>query len=327
MRPPEISIIIPAFNAENSIPQAIESVLTQTYQDFEILIIDDGSQDETHSVVAKYLKDQRIKYLYQTNQGAAAARNKGTNLARGRYIGFLDSDDVLLPTSIEERLFFLKKFRNVGMVFTDILRIRNKDDSPEIHLKENGFLEAFSNAIVYRNDFYYIFDSSFFDAAIKTHPYIKTPTVLLRSEVLKTVGSFNSSLKAAEDIDLWLRIARHYHIGYIDKPLSVWNNYLSNLTSNHIFLLKETLNYYCSLYKDKKIEMKKETRKALKKKIGKINFTLGYNYLTKLQFSKARNHFIKSFLSSPFKLTNIKCLLLSHLPIQTYLFLKKLKSL
>ncbi len=103
---PKVSVIIPTFNCAVYLPQAIESVLGQTWQDFELIVVDDGSTDDTCQVLAPY--QNRLVYLYQENQGESSARNKGIQVAQGEYLAFLDSDDLWLATKLERQITVLE---------------------------------------------------------------------------------------------------------------------------------------------------------------------------------------------------------------------------
>jgi len=111
---PRVSVVIPTYNHETYIAEAVESVLAQTYQDFELIVIDDGSTDNTRQVLEPYL--DRITYLYQENQGRSLARNRGIQVAQGEYIAFLDADDWFLPRKLELQTHFLDEHSEVGMV-------------------------------------------------------------------------------------------------------------------------------------------------------------------------------------------------------------------
>ena len=112
-----ISVIIPAYNHAKYLSEAIQSVLNQTYQNFEILIVDDGSTDNTRQVVQNYT-DQRIKYIYQENRGLAASRNAGLRVTQGEYVAFLDADDIFLPHKLEVQLDWFEAHPSCGMVFS-----------------------------------------------------------------------------------------------------------------------------------------------------------------------------------------------------------------
>lgn len=121
----DTSVIIPVYNGDRFLSETIDSILEQTYQHFEIIIVDDGSTDNTHKVLSRYLEDSelRIQYVYQENQGVAAARNKGFSLARGQYIAFLDQDDIYLPQKLEKQVDIFTRYPDLGIVHSGWRRV------------------------------------------------------------------------------------------------------------------------------------------------------------------------------------------------------------
>mgnify|MGYP006310098299 FL=1 len=122
-----VSVITPSFNAAKVLPHAINSVLSQSYQNFEIIVVYDGSTDNTKEVVEKYINNSnpcRIRYIYQENAGVSNARNTGMKKAKGQYIAFLDSDDIFLEESLAERVHFLSQNQAIALVFTDYYLIK-----------------------------------------------------------------------------------------------------------------------------------------------------------------------------------------------------------
>lgn len=122
-RIPEVSIITAAYNSEKYIAETIESVLGQTFTDWEYIIIDDGSNDNTNKIIKKYADDKRIKYVYQENQKQAMARNNAFKISNGKYIAILDADDTWAPTKLEKQVELMKKTPNVGLIYTNWQRI------------------------------------------------------------------------------------------------------------------------------------------------------------------------------------------------------------
>lgn len=124
--PPVVSVIIPAYNSGKYIEETIQSVKQQTFNQWELLIIDDGSTDNTSTTILPYLSDKRIQYHYQKNKGVSAARNKGIELSKGTYIAFLDADDVWLPMNLEKKIMALLP-DTIDWVFSDALLLFNND--------------------------------------------------------------------------------------------------------------------------------------------------------------------------------------------------------
>lgn len=320
----KVSVIIPAYNSSEYLIAAIESVLCQSYKNIEIIVVDDGSTDNTKNVLASYIEKGLLSYNYQENQGPGSARNRGIRKAKGEYIAFLDSDDILLPDSVEKRIAFFERQPDVAMIFTDLYRIKKKGGYAEVHLKENSFLTLFTKAIIYRDPPRYVFDKTFRDMAFVHHPFIKTPTVMVRKSIFEKVGYFNTQLRAAEDIDLWLRISQYGLIGYIDKPLSRWNNYRSILTSNYRSFFEDSINYYKTLLSEANISPK--NRKAIRKRIAKLLFNLGYNHCDKGNIRLSRKCFWESLRYYPTDRSCVKFIFLTCLPESAYYFLKRLRQ-
>jgi glycosyltransferase involved in cell wall biosynthesis len=197
---PFFSIIIPTYNRENFLSKAINSVLNQTFEDWELIIVDDGSTDNTRILIADYIKlDQRIKYKYQDNQERSAARNQGIELAIGEYICFLDSDDYYLNTRLTQLKFEIEKCKTKqALFFTDL-----------IIDTEGKKIESIYNVEKLENKY---------DWLIKH--IITSQQVCCTSTILK-LNKFNINLSVGEDIELWMRIIVNNDIIYLKNNLTV----------------------------------------------------------------------------------------------------------
>ena len=182
---PAVSVIIPTFNSDYCIPVAIQSVLDQTYKNFEIIVVDDGSTDSTRATLDPWIKDGTIRYYYQNNKGAAAARNLGISLAKGEFLKFLDADDFLYPKQLE----------------LQVHQLEDKDDS-----------------IISVTDYEFEFESKFrkqfktwigksSQLARLIQGNIAPPhCVLVRRTLVEKVKGYDEGLSSCQDTDLWLRI-------------------------------------------------------------------------------------------------------------------------
>ena len=196
----KISVIIPTYNREKLISNTIESVLQQTYKVDEIIIVDDGSIDNTKDIVNTYSSNHHnIKYIYQENKGVSNARNHGILLAQNSWICFLDSDDIWEKEKLEKQVSFHTKNKHILFSHTDELWIfNNKIIQQKKHqLKPSGF--CFEQNI--------------------PNTLIGASTVMIHKKVFKDVGYFDETLIACEDYDLWLRILYKYELGLIDEKL------------------------------------------------------------------------------------------------------------
>jgi len=196
---PLISVIIPTFNRRDFLVAAVDSVVSQTFGDFELIVVDDGSTDGTGDVMARYA--DRVIYVVQENRGVSAARNHGIDLARGEYISFLDSDDLWMPTKLEKQVKFFQGHPSAQVCYTDELWIRRgRQVNPrKRHAKHSGWIYAHCLPLC----------------------IISPSSVCLRREVLDTVGYFDPELPVCEDYDLWLRVAARYPVHFIAERLIV----------------------------------------------------------------------------------------------------------
>ncbi len=199
MAQPLVSVIIPVYNRLNFLKEAVESVLRQTYKNYELIIVDDGSTDDTPLIKEIF---PPIKYIrHPENKGVAAARNTGIKNSHGELLAFLDSDDLWLPEKLEKQVEFMNQNPDLLISQTEEIWIRNgKRVNPrKKHKKEGG------------NIFFRSLELCL----------ISPSAVILKRELLKEVGLFDEDLKAAEDYDLWLRITWKYPVGLLPQPLVI----------------------------------------------------------------------------------------------------------
>ena len=208
MSSPIVSVIIPTYNRAGLIQEALESVLRQTFKDYEIIVVDDGSTDNTPEVLKPYR--HRIRYVHQENQGISAARNWGILLSRGAYIAFLDSDDLWYPEKLEKQIAYLEAHPKVGLLYGQILC---RTDS--------GIEKVLPRRVV-----------TSFQELLRESNTIPTSVVVARKKCFESVGLFNASFPVAEDFELWLRVARHFQIDYLRGIVAEYRMHGSNTTQN-----------------------------------------------------------------------------------------------
>jgi len=199
MQLPHVSIIIPTYNRKSLLTKAIDSVLKQTYTNFELIVVDDGSNDGTYDLLKYYAF--KLKTLAQTNKGVSAARNLGIKAAKGQLITFLDSDDLWLPDKLKHQVAFFKHNPTALICQTEEIWIRNgkRVNPKKRHQKPNGMIFEQSLALC----------------------LVSPSAVMLRRALLDEVGLFDEALPACEDYDLWLRICWKYPVYLIDEPLII----------------------------------------------------------------------------------------------------------
>ncbi len=184
-----ISVIIPAYNTKRYLGEAIESALGQTYPAVEIIVVDDGSTDNTKDIAHSYWKEGKIKYIHQENKGLSAARNAGIRAAQGEYIALLDSDDIFLPSKLERQVAHLKAHPACGISYCDIYHFY--EEEPDRLLK-----------LQYK---YYSGDDFFPHLLWKN--FINPLSVVLRRQVFDQCGYFNEAMRRSEDWEYWVRAA------------------------------------------------------------------------------------------------------------------------
>lgn len=210
---PKVSVLVSAYNAMKYLPKTINSVLAQTYQDFEIVIVNDGSSDNIGSWFER-LADQRVRLVSQSNQGLASARNAGLAEAKGEYIAFIDADDLWLPTKLEKQVNVLNGNSEIGLVYTWVSLI-----------DENGK----SSGKIRKN---YARRNVWVDLTV--HNIVECGSVALaRKDCFEKVGNFDVTLpfSCSEDWDMWLRIAAHYSFELIPEPLVHYRCHINNLSN------------------------------------------------------------------------------------------------
>ena len=196
---PTVSIIIPTYNRAWALEEAVDSVLAQDFEDFELIVVDDGSTDRTLGVLEKYRSE--IVLVVQKNRGVSAARNKGLDVARGRLIAFLDSDDLWLPGKLAVQVGFFRDRPDALICQTEEVWVRNglRVNPKKKHKKPSGDIFERSLALC----------------------LVSPSAVMLHRDLIDQVGRFDENLPACEDYDLWLRVGCRFPVHLIDTPLIV----------------------------------------------------------------------------------------------------------
>jgi glycosyltransferase involved in cell wall biosynthesis len=211
MRRPLVSVIIPTYNRSGLLGRAVRSVLQQNFNDLEILIIDDSSDDDTQSVVNN-LNDGRVRYFRnKLNIGGSGARNVGISQAKGKYLAFLDDDDEWLLNKLEKQVSLIEAAdRTVGLVYCGYYYIYNERRAAE-------------SVPRYRGDIYNI---------LLKNNVLGSPTPLIRNEVFREVGGFDERLPSCQDWDMWIRISRSFTFDYVSESLANHHIYGNQISTN-----------------------------------------------------------------------------------------------
>ncbi|WP_191859308.1 glycosyltransferase family 2 protein [Hanstruepera ponticola] len=255
----KFSIVIPLYNKANSIAETLNSVINQTFSDFEIIIVNDGSTDKSLKVVEKFT-DTRIKLLTTKNQGVSAARNFGIKKAQGNYIAFLDADDFWKKNHLELLNMLLNKFPNCGMYCMAYAKKHKSLTYPARYnnvSKVNGWMGLIDD---------------YFESSLK-NAIAWTSATMIPKKVLNEIGLFNEKiiLGAGEDTDLWIRIALNYSVAFCNTITAIHNleseNRITKSNTNDRKFID--LDVYEPLVK---------TNKSLKKYLDVNRFSIGIQY-------------------------------------------------
>lgn len=272
----KISVIIPAYNCAGLISRTIQSVRNQTFQDWELIVVDDGSTDNTRDVVLSFQKnDPRIKYLNQPNSGAPASpKNNGIRNATGDYIAFLDHDDEWLPEKLEKHVSVFEKFPKTGLVASNAMIVNEANgQKKEYKMPQNSDIIC---SLLERN---VVFCSS--GATVK-------------KDVFDQAGLFDENFKLGDDWDMWIRIAKKFNFRFINEPLYNFYRHDKTVTSR-IKMATKIKDYEYGLAKH--IDLYKQHPKQFSSRllnIGRTCYMAGEN-------KKAITFFARSILANPLK--------------------------
>ncbi|WP_298548262.1 glycosyltransferase family A protein [uncultured Aquimarina sp.] len=297
---PFFSIIVPLYNKENSIANTLESVFNQTYIDYEVVIVNDGSTDHSEEIVNRYT-DERIHYFSTKNNGVSKARNLGIEKAKGKLIAFLDADDYWYPNHLEIVFRLYQKFPDAGLFATSYEKRFNAKSTFLANFKN---IDANSNTLMIINDF---FESSTIDAIAWTS------ACAVPKKTLDNIGLFDTSIThgAGEDTDLWIRIALKYKIA-----LATYVTATYNLDANNRISKTDTLKRN---FQDlNKFEKEEKTNPSLKNYLDQNRYSISLQYKAAGDSKTAR----KYREEIDYKNLNIKQKILLTTPKFLYSFFK-----
>lgn len=301
MNVPLVSVIIPAFNCANFIRKAIESVLGQTYQNIELIIIDDGSKDNTAEVITHF--EDKVIYVYQENGGVSKARNAGIRKSSGEYIAFLDADDVWEKSKLEVQIRIMEENINIGLLFCEFTQTKNQNI-----LHRKTYESAFNIFKEYKYGINDMFDNisvvNMFGTNIKYYwgniykylflgNFILPSSVLFRRNMLDFVGYFNEEYRVAEETEYFLRFSRHTMLGFIKFPLLYYEIPESgNLSgkSNMEKLIRNALKIQIDSFINNCNSFSKKDISFFMKAISVTYCRLAYYYISELRLIEARKY-------------------------------------
>jgi glycosyltransferase involved in cell wall biosynthesis len=269
----QYSVVMPTYNRAGLVARAVDSVLAQTCRDFEVIVVDDGSTDDTEVVVRPYR--DRIRYLRQSNRGSASARNLGILECRGRYVAFLDSDDLWHPEKLARTEEAIEAHPDAGLFYSDY-RSRAADGRP---VRVERCRPVVGNAY----------------SEILLHYFALTSTVVCKRECFDVCGLFHEPLRRAQDWDMWIRIARRFSFVHIPAVLTeyTWEPFNGERAS------RSTIDDLQSVV-DRALQADRDLGPGTRRRIlGRLAYTQGVEHLRYGRRQEARACFRESFRSEP----------------------------
>ncbi|MGA8940373.1 MAG: glycosyltransferase [Acidobacteriaceae bacterium] len=265
---PKVSVIIPTYNCAHYLEQAIESVMNQTYRDLEIIVMDDGSTDNTAQVVRKY--ETKIRYLHQENCGLPAARNHAIMASSGDLIALLDADDWWEPAKLAEQVPLLREDPELCLTYSDL----------EVVFDDGSINPSFLSTRPLASSGY-VFDQ------LLSSSFILPSTVLLRRSSLEQVGMFDESMRSHEDIDLWLRMCQRWKVALVRKPLTHRRQGSANMTSDGNLRTEYGIRLWVKSLSLPNLTV--DQHLAMVKQLEKSYFARGYFHFTKGEMQACRD--------------------------------------
>lgn len=294
---PRVSIVVPTYNRADMLVECLESIFIQTFTDFEVIVVDDGSTDNTEDIIRPYLN--RIRYIKQENRGNAGARNSGIELANGEIVAFNDSDDLWLPDKLERQVKYLDEHPDIDMVCGNGIFFGNRKLEGKKVISDKRAIPLEREGVTLRS----IFMKS----------TLRTPTMVARRKVIETVGGFDPEFKVCVDLDFAFRVLMKFKVAFMNEPLFKLRKH-----DGHVGGDSERRTLFNIKAIEKLLREYPEARKLIGEK--KINRRLAYRYcrLGKITQKKGRKKealsaFRKSLSYRPFYpscfLKYVKCMI------------------
>lgn len=318
-----VSVVIPTYNRAQFLIQSVESVLTQTYKDIEILIVDDGSTDNTEILVKqKYSDNEKVKYLRQKNRGAAAARNYGIREARGEFFALLDSDDLWKPEKLERQIKCMRKVPEAGIIWTDMETMDGQGNKLHPRYLKTMYQtfrffphmnDLFKNRAKEPLDFYY---GDIYSQMVLGN-LVHTSTLLVRKSVQEKVGYYRDDMLIGEDFDYHLRLVRAAPAAFLDEASIRYRIGQEDALSAPKHALRYSQAYLKTLLEALKNDRDRISlpRKLIRRCLSDAYFWVGREFVTAGKTTPGLYWLIRSILLRPFQpLYQLKYLVGAILP-------------
>lgn len=278
---PVVSVIMPAYNAAAFVAESIESVLGQSYPAFELIVVDDGSSDDTAAIVERYAQaDARVQLIRCRNSGKPSiARNTGIERATGDYLSFLDSDDLWHPERLARTVAGMRAHPEWTAAFhdLDLIDTANNKIGPT-YLENSAFLSAAASHLQALGDGWYDCGERFFVFMSLRYAAMHTQSVIIdRRRVGAAVLRFDPDYIICEDTDLWLRLALGGRIGYLDSVLSGYRQHPTSITKNELLFAEQALLFHENNYARVQAALTESERQLYRRKLAEYQSVLAYH--------------------------------------------------
>ena len=277
MRAPRVSIVIAAYNAAETLSETLASIEAQTFADFEIIVVDDGSSDATPLLLEGHAgTSQRLRWVRQENAGVAAARQHAISIARGELIAFNDADDLWLPDKLSRQIALLDGDTEVGFVYTNARDFFPDRDAPHTLFDQKAPARGDVLGALFRGNF------------------VMTPTVVVKKSALQAVGGFDRTFQVNEDFDLWMRLAAHCRFDYVDDVLVRRRILESGLTRSFPMQCYQQDLRIIDDWVARRPDLFPAESTVVRKRRGLIYSRIGYHLLEERDFKGARSAYQKA---------------------------------
>jgi glycosyltransferase involved in cell wall biosynthesis len=290
----KVSIIIPTYNNAQYLDETLRSIYNQSFTDCEIIVVDDGSKDNTQDVLQKH--EGKIRHIYQDNSGGCSKpRNEGIKTSNGEYITIFDADDVMEPDKVKLQSDFLDACPYIDFVFTDFCNFKGKK-LYERHTSTCPKFQLLQKRKV--GDYYYIIDKKDAYNTLFFENYISAPSMMFRAGLLKEIGFFDETLNSSEDIDFSFRVTLKKDIGYIDKVCFLRRKHDTSMSTRTEAVLTRKI-----LVREKQLNLPKdkESQVELMHKLAGWYASLAYFYRVENKLKSSLACSLKSIQYRPFK--------------------------
>lgn len=294
----KVSVIITCYNEEEYVGEAIKSVINQTCYEAisEIIVVDDGSEDRSEEVIREWEdRCDKLRYVYQENQGLPGARNTGIELSSGEFIALQDVDDLWLEDRLERQLSVVEEYPDVGLVYSDVYSFRNGEHGS----RERG----------YCNRYKYSDDDVLQRFFVHGGPIIPS-TTLINRDCFRTVGRFDPALLRGQDTDMWLRIAGEYPIHHVDEPLVLKRQRGDSLGAD----VEEKARYLLRVT-DKIVDLYPELEPLQRKRNSKIYGGVARHLVVSGERTRALKATLRAIRHDPSALKQYATLIFALLPV------------